>query len=190
LGEELFNAILDHPEGLWIGKCDPDNPLDELQTEDKRVNVLIPELAEAVKALTVEAEEISLSMNHDYPLILAAGRHWDYNANTIMRDPAWNDGKIRTCTLLMHPDDAAALSLIDGQTVKVTTEAGSEDAELEITDTARKGQVIMPHGFGLVHAGRKNGPNVNRLTKNTNRDPIAATPLHRFVPCRVAAKSQ
>jgi len=26
--------------------------------------------------------------------------------------------------------------------------------------------------------------NVNRLTKTSNRDPITATPLHRFVPCR------
>ena len=44
--------------------------------------------------------------------------------------------------------------LADGQTVRVNTEAGSEDIELEVTDTARPGQVIMPHGFGLVHAGR------------------------------------
>ena len=28
------------------------------------------------------------------------------------------------------------------------------------------------------------GINVNRLTKNTHRDPIG-TPLHRYVPCRV-----
>jgi anaerobic selenocysteine-containing dehydrogenase len=187
MGEELFNAILQHPEGLWMGKCDPSKPLQELRTDDKRVNVLIPELAEAVKGIDVQSEEIALRMNPEYPLILAAGRHMDHNANTIMRDPAWNEGKSKTCTLMMHPDDAAALALADGQTVRVTTEAGSEDAELEIADTARPGQVIMPHGFGLVHAGRKHGSNANRLTKNSNRDPIAATPLHRFVPCNVKA---
>jgi anaerobic selenocysteine-containing dehydrogenase len=87
----------------------------------------------------------------------------------------------------MHPDDAGALGLADGQTVRVTTEAGSEDVELEVTDTARQGQVVIPHGFGLVHAGKKYGANVNRLTKNSNRDPIAGTPLHRFVPCSVKA---
>jgi hypothetical protein len=27
--------------------------------------------------------------------------------------------------------------------------------------------------------------NVNYLTKNTHRDFLAATPLHRYVPCRV-----
>ncbi len=85
----------------------------------------------------------------------------------------------------MSPQDAAKLGLADGQAVKITTEAGSEDIELEVTDTARPGQVIMPHGFGLVHAGVKSGANVNRLTRSGNRDPIAGTPLHRFVPCNV-----
>jgi len=187
MGEDIFKAVLEHPEGLWIGKCDPSKPLDALRTEDKRINVLIPELAEAVKGIAVQSEEIGLRMNENYPLILAAGLHMDYNANTIMRDPAWNEGKSRPCTLMMHPRDASAFGLSDGQTVRVTTEAGSEDIELEVTDTARPGQVIMPHGFGLVHTGKKHGANVNRLTKNTNRDPIAGTPLHRFVPCRVTA---
>ena len=185
MGEEVFKAILQHPEGLWIGKCDSSNPLDELRTDDKRINVLIPELAQAVKGLDVQNEEIGLRMTRDYPFILAAGRHMDHNANTIMRDPAWNEGKRRTSTLMMHPDDAAALGLADGRTVRVTTEAGSEDIELEVTDNARPGQVVMPHGFGLVHAGQKHGANVNRLTRNTHRDPVAATPIHRFVPCRV-----
>jgi anaerobic selenocysteine-containing dehydrogenase len=187
MGEEIFKAVLQHPEGIWIGKCDPSNPLDELQTDDKRIHVLIPELAEAVKGLEVQNEEMGLRMQNDFPLILVAGRHWDYNANTIMRDPAWNEGKSRACTLLMHPDDAAALGLSDGQMVRVRTEAGSEDVELEVADTARPGQVVMPHGFGLVHAGRKHGANVNRLTKNRNRDPVAGTPLHRFIPCSVNA---
>ena len=151
MGDEIFKAILDHPEGIWIGKCDTSNPLNELRTEDKRINVLIPELAKAVTGIEVKSEEIGLGMNRDYPLILAAGRHMDYNANTIMRDPAWNEGKSKVCTLMMHPNDATALNLRDGQMVRVTTEAGSEDVELEVSDAARRGQVVMPHGFGLVH---------------------------------------
>ncbi len=54
--------------------------------------------------------------------------------------------------------------------VKVITEAGEENIEVEVTEDARKGQVIIPHGFGLVYNGVKYGANVNRLTKNTNRD--------------------
>jgi anaerobic selenocysteine-containing dehydrogenase len=102
-----------------------------------------------------------------------------------MRDPAWNEGK-RSCTLAMHTADAEALKLTDGQQVRVTTEAGSEEIELEVTDTAKKGHVVIPHGFGLVYNGKKYGVNVNRLTKNTHRDQFG-TPIHRYVPCRVEA---
>jgi anaerobic selenocysteine-containing dehydrogenase len=114
-----------------------------------------------------------------------AGKHFSMNANTLMRDPAWNEGK-RPCTLAMHPEDAESLNLKDSQKVRVTTEAGSEEIELEITETAHKGHVVMPHGFGLIYNGVKYGANVNRLTKNTNRDQFG-TPIHRYVPCRVDA---
>jgi hypothetical protein len=45
----------------------------------------------------------------------------------------------------------------------------------------------MPHGFGLVFHGEAQAANMNRLTMNTHRDRIAATPLHGYVPCQVAA---
>jgi len=86
----------------------------------------------------------------------------------------------------MHPVDADALQLLDGQTVRLTTEAGSELIELEVTGTACRGHVTIPHGFGLVYDGKAYGANVNRLTKNTNRDHLG-TPMHRYVPCRVEA---
>ena len=189
MGEAIFRQILDHPEGLWIGKNDISNNLKELKTQDGRINILIPELSECLKELNPESEEATLATDPKFPLILSAGRHMDYNANTIMRSPDWNAGKIRPCSILMHPDDAANLGLTDEQWVRVTTEAGSEDVELEIDEHCQVGHVVIPHGFGLVYQGRKYGANVNRLTKNTNRDPIAATPLHRFVRCRVEAIS-
>jgi anaerobic selenocysteine-containing dehydrogenase len=51
---------------------------------------------------------------------------------------------------------------------------------------AHRGHVVIPHGFGMVYDGRVYGVNVNRLTKNTNRDWLG-TPMHRYVPCRVEA---
>jgi len=184
MGEDIFQALLDHPEGVWIGKCDPQNNLGRLQTGDKKINLVISELAGMVRGIDAASEEMALVMDPEYPLVLMAGRHFDHNANTIMRDPAWN-GEHEYCTLLMHPSDAQFLGLTDGETVRVTTEAGEESIKLEITDTSRPGHVVIPHGFGLVHQGKTYGANVNRLAKSSHRDPIAATPLHRFVPCRV-----
>jgi anaerobic selenocysteine-containing dehydrogenase len=58
---------------------------------------------------------------------------------------------------------------------------------VEVSDMAVQGTVTIPHGFGLDYMGQDYGVNVNRLTKNTHRDRLAGTPLHRYVPCRVEA---
>jgi len=186
LGEEVFQAILDHPEGVIIGKADPDDNFAMLATDDHRINIHIPEMEQWVKSIEPMSEEAALQRDPVYPLILQAGRHMNMNANTLMRDPAWNQGK-RACTLAMHPDDAAGLNLVDGQIVRIVTDAGKADIELEITPATRKGQVIIPHGFGMNYGGKAHGANVNRLTKNTYRDKFAGTPLHRYVRCRVEA---
>ena len=185
LGEELFQQILDHPEGIWAGKIDPENNFAEVKTEDGRIHLFIPELIDELNTVEAAREEAALRLPADFPLILMAGRHTDKNANTLMRDPAWNEGK-RACTLVMHPEDAAALNLKDTEQVRVITEAGTEEIELEVTDTAHKGHVVIPHGFGMIYNGMKYGANVNRLTKNTHRDQFG-TPIHRYVPCRVEA---
>jgi anaerobic selenocysteine-containing dehydrogenase len=186
LGEEVFQAILDHPEGLIVGMADSGDNFSMLATEDGKIHVHIPEMAQWVQSIEPESEEKALQPDQDYPLILQAGRHMNKNANTLMRDPAWNEGK-RACTLAIHPDDAANLSIADGRTVLVTTEAGQVEIEAEVTEATRKGQVIIPHGFGMVHGGKTSGANVNRLTKNTYRDKFAGTPLHRYIRCRVEA---
>ena len=184
MGEQLFRALLDTPQGMWIGKSDADNLFGELRTEDKKINLFIPELADWVQSITPASEEEDLKPDPEYPLILTAGRRTDYNANTVMRNPEWTKGK-RVCTVLINPADADALSLTEGETVRVISEAGEEQVELEVTDAARPGHVVIPHGFGLVFQGKTFKANVNRLTKNTHRDRFAGTPYHRYIPCRV-----
>jgi anaerobic selenocysteine-containing dehydrogenase len=143
-------------------------------------------LADWVKSIHAESEQHALKSNKRFPLVLMAGLHMDMNANTLMRNPAWNKDR-RACTAAMNPQDAEALNLKDGQTVKVTTEAGEVEIDLQVTNTTRPGLVVIPHGFGLEYNGKVYGANVNRLTKNTHRDRLAGTPLHRYVPCRVVA---
>ena len=185
LGEEIFQRIIDHPEGLWVGQVDPKKNFDHLKTEDGKINLVIPELLDKVREINADEEELALRPNPEFPLVLMAGRHTSMNANTLMRDPAWNKGK-RACTLAMHPADAEKLGLADGQQVRITTESGSAEIELEVTDAARPGHLAIPHGFGLVYDGKPFGVNVNRLTKSTHRD-FLGTPMHRYVPCRVEA---
>ncbi len=180
----IFNSILEHPEGIWLGKVEAEKNMDELKTADGKFNIYIPEMDKPAREITAESEKKELEDSPDYPFVLHAGRHMKFNANTLMRDPEWMKGR-RACTMLINPDDAEKLGISDGQKVKIVTEAASEEIEAEISESARTKQVVIPHGFGLVHEGETYGVNVNRLTKNTNRDFLAATPLHRYVPCRI-----
>ncbi|MBN2397865.1 MAG: molybdopterin dinucleotide-binding protein, partial [Deltaproteobacteria bacterium] len=184
-GDRIFQALLDNPQGIWIGKMDENDPMASVKTPSGKIEVFIPELEEEVKALDAAGEAEALKPPDAFPLILNAGRHTSYNANTLMRNPEWNRGK-RACTVAVNPADAKALGLSDGRQVRVTTEAGSDVGELEVTDQVRPGMVLIPHGFGLIYNGEVYGINVNRLTKNTHRDPLG-TPLHRYVPCRIEA---
>ena len=183
-GEEIFQALLDNPQGVVIGRCDEENNLAGLKTADGRLNVYVPEMEDWVSSIEPESEEEGLRLPEEFPLVLNAGRHMDLNANTLMRDPAWNKGR-RACTLAMNPDQAQALGLADGTKVRVVTEAGRAELELERDPSVREGMVIIPHGFGLDYEGRVYGVNVNRLTGSGHRDRLAGTPLHRYVPCRV-----
>jgi len=184
-GLSIYQAIMNHPEGVLIGLRDPEKNMAQISTDNKKIQLFNSEVEDWIKQINPGDEEVQIRPDEQYPLILMAGRHMDTNANTAMRDPAWN--KLRKpCRLAIHPADAEALGILDTQKVRVVTEAGEEIIESEITTDARKGQVIMPHGFGLVYDGVQYGVNVNRLTKNTNRD-FVGTPMHRYVRCRVEA---
>ena len=185
-GLSMFQAIMSHPEGILIGIRDPEKNLEvNMATKNKKIQLFNPEVDDWIKKINPVDEEEQLKPDENFPLILMAGRHMDMNANTGMRDPAWNKDK-RACTLAINPSDAETLGIVDKQMVRIITEAGEETIEAEVTKDARKGQVIIPQGFGLVYDGVKYGANVNRLAKNTNRD-FVGTPMHRYVPCRVEA---
>ena len=185
LGDDLFQKLLDCPEGILIGTLDPDKNLEKLRTQDKKIHFYIEEMVEWIHEIEPGAEKVSID-NKEFPFVLVAGRHFPYTANSIMRDPAWNAHKT-VCTALMNKEDTRVLGIEDGEEAWVTTETSRIKIPVEISDIAVPGTVIIPHGFGLDYMGRDYGVNVNRLTKNTYRDRLAGTPLHRYVPCRVAA---
>lgn len=191
LREKAFQAILDQSSEFKMprvaGSGSDDDEFPELPTADGKVRLNVPEMTQWLMEVEPAREKELLDKDkHDYPFILSSGRHFDYNANTQMRNPEWNKGK-RVCTLIMHPVDAEKYQLRDGQMVKVITDAGEEVIELEIDPTTREGYTMIPHGFGLIYQGEKSGVNANRLAKSTHRDRLAGTPLHRYIPCRVEA---
>ncbi|MBU1054741.1 MAG: molybdopterin-dependent oxidoreductase [Proteobacteria bacterium] len=184
IGDTLFQKLMNHPEGIVIGKLDPENNLALIETPDKKIHLYIEEMDNWLQEIEPEAEQKMLN-NEEFPMVLMAGRHFQYTANTIMRNPAWNNHK-PVCNLLISKDDAKVLGIVNGDLVSIATEASMLTVPAEISDIASPGAVILPHGFGLVFEGRTYGVNVNQLTSSKHRDRLAGTPLHRYVPCRVS----
>ena len=183
-GEEMFMKILSKAGGVKIGVVDTENNLSLLKTPDKKIHIHFPEMESWLKEVTPATEHAQL-VSKAYPMVLMAGNHMEMVANTIMRDPDWNEGR-RPCTVRIHPDDARELGIADGEEALIETEAGSVKVEAEITESSHQGQVVIPHGFGLVHGGETHGANVNLLAPSKHRDRLAGTPLHRYIPCRMS----
>jgi anaerobic selenocysteine-containing dehydrogenase len=183
VGDELFRKLVDHPEGIVIAKVAEEDNLNSLRTSDKKIHLYIEEMESWIREIDPEKEAQALK-NAEYPFVLVAGRHFPYTANSIMRNPEWNNRK-QVCRLLMSSEDARNLEVQTGDEVWLSTEASSVKVPVEVSEIPPPGTVVLPHGFGLVYEGKAYGINVNRLTKNTHRDRLTASPLHRYVPCRI-----
>ena len=98
------------------------------------------------------------------------------------------------CTLLMHPRDAAARGLADGQRVCVASRAGALEIPLELSDAMRPGVVSLPHGWGhhrsgtrLSVAGQHPGASLNDVTDEQEVDALSGTARLNGVPVEVSA---
>jgi anaerobic selenocysteine-containing dehydrogenase len=94
----------------------------------------------------------------------------------------------------MHPNDAVALDLDDGDLVCVTSTAGSIHVPVQLTEDVRRGVVSYPFGYGHAagwrYANQLGGANVNVLTPNDldSKDPLSGASWLDGIPvsCRRA----
>lgn len=183
IGAELFRRVMDHPEGVEIARQRLEtNFEDHLGFADRKVRLAPPPMMPEIRrALASEP-----TVDPAFPLVMAAGLRTRWTANTIQRDPAWRKGKGPHCALNLSPEDAAALGISSGDTVRVATNRASVTMPAQVDKKLMAGHVWMPNGFGMVSAdGMVQGVNQNELTDVADRDPFTGIPHHRYVRCRV-----
>jgi len=185
LGEALFERALTSPSGFAFSRHDHDE-IWQLVERD-RIQLAVPEMLDWMARLDPAAER----PDPDHPFSLVSGQRRSHNANQILRPPAWRktdpDGALR-----VHPADLADLAVDAGGWVAVVTPTGRIVVRAEEDASMRRGQVALPHGFGMSYpdgrGGRvTNGPRINEITAAADRDPIAGTPHHKDVPVRLEA---
>jgi len=120
-----------------------------------------------------------------------AGERRSFTANDIIRDPTWRR-RDTGGALRISPVDAERLGIAADGRARVTTEAGSAEVGVEITDMMQAGHVSLPNGLGVDYpcedgSRQRTGVAVNDLTSAHRRDALAGTPWHKYVPARVEA---
>ncbi len=128
----------------------------------------------------------------DDGLVLVSRRHvrsnnsWMHNVKVLVK------GKDR-CTLLIHPDDAARCGVIDGALAAVSSEAGSIEVPVEVSDEMMPGVVSLPHGWGhnvdgvrLSVAKEFAGVNSNLIAPGHLVDEISGNAIVNGFPVEVA----
>jgi anaerobic selenocysteine-containing dehydrogenase len=187
--EELFQKLLDHPEGVLLCRTDPTQNWDTIRTSDKKAVLGIPELMDMFRKLEIP-EDTDFRTNAEFPFILQTGERSDYTANTIHRDPTWRT-KQRASYLRMHQEVAEKLGVGDGETVRLITEHAQVLVAARVTDDIYPGNLSMPHGYGLLWENEVTGElepqgvNVQELVSAKHRDPLSGIPYHKYIPARV-----
>ena len=127
-GGVTLNRLDREVSGVDLGPLTPALP-ERLHTKDKRIK-LTP------KAFVGDLPRLRkwMDASRDRPSLTLIGRRelrsnnsWMHNAARLMK------GADR-CTLLMHPDDAAARSLATGQVVTIASRTGEVKAPVETVD--------------------------------------------------------
>jgi anaerobic selenocysteine-containing dehydrogenase len=181
----LFRAILDNPWGVVFSVDEWSEVIGRIATPDGKIHLALPDLLEELDKVGRAAPE---APDTSFPFVLSAGERRSFTANTIIRDPAWRktdgDGALR-----MSPGDAAALGVVTGDPVRLSTRRDSLVAKVEVSATMQAGHLSLPNGLGLSYPGASGEPVTgiapNELTSGEDRDPFAGTPWHKHVPARV-----
>lgn len=162
------------PSGIDFGPLVPRIP-DALRTPSGLIEMTPPDfmdaLADAAGELDDEAPEC----------VIIGRRHLRSNNSWLHNLPVLAKGRFK-CTLLIHPDDAAAWGVEDASLAVVSVAAGEEGIEVttEYDDSMMRGVVSLPHGWGhddpdarLGVASDRPGVNLNILTRVDRRDRLS-----------------
>ncbi|MFZ9051007.1 MAG: molybdopterin oxidoreductase family protein [Steroidobacteraceae bacterium] len=186
-GLTLSKLAREHPHGLDLGALKPCLP-ERLATPNRRINL-------APEPLMQDLDRLDDRLTYPEPgRLLLIGRRdprtnnsWMHNSRRLVKGPV-------RCTLLMHPMDAEATHLVDGQPVEVRSRTGAVQLPLEVSDDMMPGTVSIPHGWGhgrsgthLSVANQHPGVSVNDLTDEKLVDELCGNAALSGVPVTVRA---
>jgi anaerobic selenocysteine-containing dehydrogenase len=178
-------ALRRAPHGIDLGPHVPQLP-ERLYTPGRRIR-LVPERYQA----DLPRLEAALDAPPSAGLQLIGRRQlrgnnsWMHNSSRLVKGPP-------ACTLLVHPADAAARGLVDGDEALVRSRVGEVCVPVSISDAVAPGVVCLPHGWGhgrpgvaLGVAAARPGASFNDLADEQRIDSLSATAVLNGIPVTV-----
>jgi anaerobic selenocysteine-containing dehydrogenase len=174
------------PHGIDLGPLEPRVP-EILRTASGKIELAPEPIVADVDRL---AASLSGQRNGGMTLIgrrqLRSNNSWMHNVGHLVR------GRDR-CTAHVHPEDAERLGLTDGEPASVTSERGSIEVPVEVTDAIMPGVVSIPHGWGhddpdarMSIAAAHPGANSNLLADECAVDALSGNAVLNGIPVELA----
>ena len=179
-----LEALKAAPHGVDLGPLAP-SLLERLETPDRKVHcapdAFVADLAR------VDSELLSRTARGD-GLLLVGRRHlrsnnsWMHNSRRLVKGP-------RRDQLWIHPDDAAARAIADGDEVTLASRVGEVRVTAKLTDRVMPGAVCLPHGFGQKREGVRlsvaatlAGASYNDVADEAALDPLSGNAAVNALP--------
>lgn len=174
-----WRELLANPHGMVLGPREYGHFAAALRTPDKRVHVAPPELVGRARELLAASPP---DAPPGYPFQLGNRRN-RHSMNSYLNElPGLHPGG-KGNVVLIHPTDAAALGISDGDLVRVYSPVGAVEIRAELSDRPRPGVIVIDHGWGSrifdPHKGSATqsfGVNRNLLIDAGPVDPLSQTP--------------
>lgn len=185
-----LRTLLEADHGIDLGPLQPCLP-GRLPASRPRIDAAPEALAGEVDRFAQWIADRDVGPSSTLALIgrrdLRSNNSWMHNHPRLMKGPD-------RCTLLMHPDDAAARGLGDGERVRVTSRTGAIDVPLQVSTDVARGVVSLPHGWGhgregvrLRVASAHPGASLNDVTDEQELDGPSANAAFNGVAVRVTS---
>jgi formate dehydrogenase len=184
-GRLSIGKLRKHPHGIVLDEHVATGALKgRLRTKGKRIELApLPIVEEVARLRSLEAESSDLPLRLIGLRELRSHNSWMHNSPKLMAGD-------RVHRLRVHPTDAAAVGVADGEMVTLRSRTGTVDVPALVTDEVMEGTVALPHGWGhragWQVANAAGGVNSNLLSETDTVDPLSGNAFLNGIPVALA----
>lgn len=139
-----WRDLMTSRHGLVLGPREFGHFRSALATPDNRVHVAPPEFVARTRELLAAPHAQN---PEDYPFVLGNRRH-RHSMNSWLNELPGLHPHGKGNTAIIHPDDAAALGVSDGDPIRVRSTVGAVELTAEVSERPRRGVIVIDHGWG------------------------------------------